>query len=283
MPTHTPDELTSTTTSASCPWYQPLCRVTPVSKYLAMIIFIMLPFVGGYVGYQYALTTVKPAVMSESVLGELVNAPEESQDFNNNYDSDSLQKPWITDQVNHEFRLEDGNVVFSTRGDAARVTTHIVESLDPKTFQSLNEISGQFELLYAKDDNNVVVSDGGVVLEIPGADVATFEVLGSVFSRDAKYVYMTFDVFGGVNYEPRVEKVNKADSLTFQVLKSGYAKDKNQVYFIANGNSIEIVKMADPETFFVTDVPSDRAPYDESYKAKDAYNTFDWGEIETVQ
>lgn len=29
-------------------------KVTPFSKYLAMILFILLPFVGGYVGYRYA-------------------------------------------------------------------------------------------------------------------------------------------------------------------------------------------------------------------------------------
>lgn len=32
----------------------PLHQVTPVSKYLAMALFIVLPFVGGYVGYVYA-------------------------------------------------------------------------------------------------------------------------------------------------------------------------------------------------------------------------------------
>lgn len=32
----------------------PLCKVTPVSKYLAMGIFIIMPFVGGLIGYQLA-------------------------------------------------------------------------------------------------------------------------------------------------------------------------------------------------------------------------------------
>lgn len=31
-----------------------LHRVTPLSKYLAMILFVALPFIGGWVGYQYA-------------------------------------------------------------------------------------------------------------------------------------------------------------------------------------------------------------------------------------
>jgi len=31
-----------------------LNKVTPLSKYLAMILFIMLPFLGGWIGYEYA-------------------------------------------------------------------------------------------------------------------------------------------------------------------------------------------------------------------------------------
>lgn len=32
----------------------PLKKITPVSKYLAMALFVALPFLGGYIGYQYA-------------------------------------------------------------------------------------------------------------------------------------------------------------------------------------------------------------------------------------
>jgi len=35
-------------------WYTPLCRATPLSKYLAMLIFIIMPFVGFWLGYQYS-------------------------------------------------------------------------------------------------------------------------------------------------------------------------------------------------------------------------------------
>jgi hypothetical protein len=44
-----------TTTDQKCAWYEPLCKVTPLSKYLALLIFILLPFVGGYVGYQIGI------------------------------------------------------------------------------------------------------------------------------------------------------------------------------------------------------------------------------------
>ena len=46
---------TVTTTEQKCAWYDPLCKVTPLSKYLALAIFVLLPFVGAYVGYQHGL------------------------------------------------------------------------------------------------------------------------------------------------------------------------------------------------------------------------------------
>jgi hypothetical protein len=49
-----------------CPWYQPLCKVTPVSKYLAMVIFILLPFVGGYVGYTYSQNSIESILIDAS-------------------------------------------------------------------------------------------------------------------------------------------------------------------------------------------------------------------------
>jgi hypothetical protein len=32
-----------------------LNQVTPLSKYLAMVLFIAMPFIGGWIGYQYAM------------------------------------------------------------------------------------------------------------------------------------------------------------------------------------------------------------------------------------
>ncbi len=75
MPPQPNDSFTPTQTATACPWYQPLCKVTPVSKYLAMLVFIILPFIGAYVGYQLAgeevevlvnVPVVTPQVVTES-------------------------------------------------------------------------------------------------------------------------------------------------------------------------------------------------------------------------
>jgi hypothetical protein len=36
---------------------KPLFQITPYSKYLALFLFVILPFVGAWIGYQYALNT----------------------------------------------------------------------------------------------------------------------------------------------------------------------------------------------------------------------------------
>jgi hypothetical protein len=45
MELHTPSTVVQTST---------LFRVTPLSKYLAMALFIVMPFIGGWIGYTYA-------------------------------------------------------------------------------------------------------------------------------------------------------------------------------------------------------------------------------------
>lgn len=35
-------------------WYIPLIQVTTLSKYVALLLFIVLPFIGGWIGYTYA-------------------------------------------------------------------------------------------------------------------------------------------------------------------------------------------------------------------------------------
>ena len=54
MPPTQPVLADTSAASKTSSWYQPLCRATSLSKILAAIIFIVMPFIGGYVGYQLA-------------------------------------------------------------------------------------------------------------------------------------------------------------------------------------------------------------------------------------
>ena len=65
-----------------------LHQVTPLSKYLAMALFIILPFLGGWIGYTYAPEKV---VEVERVVEKRITVPMQSQ--NAIYSSDYVSKP----------------------------------------------------------------------------------------------------------------------------------------------------------------------------------------------
>ncbi len=76
-----PPQNTVPSSEQKCPWYQPLCTVTPFSKYLALVIFIALPFMGAYVGYQIAserVVEIPIAVSNNSVDTPLIEVSQEA-------------------------------------------------------------------------------------------------------------------------------------------------------------------------------------------------------------
>lgn len=52
---------------ASKDTFAPLKQVTPVSKYLALLLFIMMPFIGGFIGYTYAPEKIVEVVKTVEV------------------------------------------------------------------------------------------------------------------------------------------------------------------------------------------------------------------------
>jgi hypothetical protein len=67
----------------------PLNKVTPLSKYLAMALFVILPFVGGWIGYNYA--PEKVVEVERVVVKEVVNtASIEAGDISESEYRDSL-------------------------------------------------------------------------------------------------------------------------------------------------------------------------------------------------
>ncbi len=59
-----PTESQFETTGQKATLFAPLFRVTPLSKYLALALFILLPFVGGVVGYWYAEDKISQSSVS---------------------------------------------------------------------------------------------------------------------------------------------------------------------------------------------------------------------------
>lgn len=84
----------------------PLKKVTPLSKYLAMVLFIVMPFIGGWVGYSYAPEKVvevkknievEKAGVADSVQGQVVLS-----EVQNESGTSSIQAENISNSVINE-------------------------------------------------------------------------------------------------------------------------------------------------------------------------------------
>jgi hypothetical protein len=62
----------------------PVNQITPVSKYLAMVLFVLLPFVGGYVGYRLAPEKVVEVQKVPSNTFDNTKVPEDTNLLNDN-------------------------------------------------------------------------------------------------------------------------------------------------------------------------------------------------------
>ena len=95
---------------------------------------------------------------------------------------------------------------------------HVVAlpNADPDTFADIRDPQTGRSTLYARDKAQVYYGKGGFVdlnvSILPGADPATFEVLGNHYSRDAHHVYAD------------AQLIPDADAATFKVLKDGQKK-----------------------------------------------------------
>lgn len=106
-----------------------LHQVTPVSKYLAMVLFIMLPFIGGWIGYELAS-------------GEVVEVERVVNTFETNEDYFSRE------ELGH-YSYMIGDAIYSTYSGEE---TLLFEDIDVETFALVPEFA---EYQY------VPVADGG--------------------------------------------------------------------------------------------------------------------------
>ncbi len=64
-----PEIVASQTESQSK--FESVTKVTPLSKYFAMVLFVVLPFLGGYIGYKYSPEKIKEIVVEREVVKEI--------------------------------------------------------------------------------------------------------------------------------------------------------------------------------------------------------------------
>lgn len=221
----------------------PLKKVTPLSKYLAMVLFIILPFIGGWIGYTLAPEKV---VEIESVMVQKENSNDIIITTNN---ASSTSKTELTAFVADSRYKTDGTNVFlfddlEPRDDDDTIRQYNLVGADPATFEPFIVRSfpisqgNTFQAWISRDKNNVYYQDK----KIEGADSASFLIDDEVpITKDKDDVFLYY------------KKIPLADPETYEVLfNTGaggrgkvFGKDANNCYL-----EYEIMNCADVPTTF---------------------------------
>ncbi|MFM2381786.1 MAG: hypothetical protein RLZZ76_553 [Candidatus Parcubacteria bacterium] len=220
---------------------EPLKKVNSLSKYLALGLFIILPFLGAYVGYTIA---PKKVVMTESVLLQKDNSNDATKVTNEvGSESDTLLTDYIADP---RYKTDGKNVYLfddlEPRDDDDTIRRYNLAGADPATFEpsivKTFPISqgNTFQAWISRDKNNVYYQDK----KIEGADSASFVIDDEVpITKDKDDVFLYY------------KKIPLADPKTYEVLfNTGtgargkvFGKDANNCYL-----EYEIMSCADVPT-----------------------------------
>lgn len=211
----------------------PVNQVTPLSKYLALALFVTLPFLGGWIGYEYAPEKI---IMIETVVVKEPKALSANTEVNTvatNLENLQLEKRFwqsiCEEGIQKRFLINDENVYYENK---------IISGADLETFLVIPTPPAPCEEVYAMDATQVFYKDKVILganpnkFRIYDSEWLGWRVLGP-YSRDDKNVY----------YEDR--RIYEADTKSFTAFYEGkYASDDNAVYLDG-----VIVEGADPKTF----------------------------------
>lgn len=189
-----------------------LHQVTPLSKYLALALFVILPFIGGWIGYTYAPIKVEEV---EKIVYKEIETAETQPD---SIPSDSKSFPVNDIFWDLEIYLSDSRLYWK---HDYQDKWSVQEIISPETLQyvgfgvfkddlkiySLGYLSGtedlspneQIEIVSEKGQDLIVngnkvfalVSEMSlpVLAEIEGIDAKEFEVIGGGYVKDAASVF----------------------------------------------------------------------------------------------
>lgn len=230
----------------------PLHTVTPLSKYLALGLFIILPFLGGWIGYMYALEKIIEVETVVEVEKKTTTVP-----------FSSIDKKFYTDDISYlsagggvVFVLE-GNTLFWESGhhgdgwsstvvsnpDTLEYVAHGILT-DGNNVYSITPDPG-ISSLVAEEGINVLKSDS-IDLLINGQSVYGFHVRGPYASLSDEPIKTanpeSVTVVGGNYFKDRdsvyhlevfddITEVKGADATSFQALELGFGADKNAVFY----------------------------------------------------
>jgi hypothetical protein len=205
-----------------------LHQVTPLSKYLAMVLFIILPFVGAYIGY---ISAPEKVVMIEN---EMTQTGNPNNIITTTKETDYISENALTAYVADSRYKTDGVDVYlfddlEPRDEDDTIRQYQLKGADPATFEPFIVRSfpisqgNTFQAWISRDKNYVYYQDRIV----EGADPASFVIDEEVpITRDENDVFLYY------------KKIPVADSKTYEVVfNTGgggrgkvFGKDANNCY-----------------------------------------------------
>lgn len=189
----------------------PLKQITPLSKYLAMVLFIILPFLGGWVGYTYAPEkvvevekTVESSSSSEVVSTEVTESKLDAEcpyisGFASNFNESSIMT-LIGLCDNPDYLIIGDDVYYIAQENWGGVFV--------PGFNKIEDVEAENLSLIESDNRHyrLLATDGKTVFygTEPLASASTFSILGWVgfkfpvlISKDLNGVYVhTEKIFG---------------------------------------------------------------------------------------
>lgn len=200
-----------------------LNKVTPFSKYLALSLFIAVPFIGGWIGYNYAPDKVVEIYLPQQCqTNETISVKESTVPL---FD---LEPIFDTQGAPTGFAKDGSNIYYSTsviRDLSSYINYSKIDGvpIDYSTFEVLDGGA------YIKDKNSVFVGLHEDYYHIPNANPATFKPLkltGDVFSED---------VFYGVAADDKrvyyyTKEFPEADVASFEALYPRLYRDAEHIY-----------------------------------------------------
>jgi hypothetical protein len=225
-------------------WYALLTRVTPLSKYLALALFIALPFAGFWLGIRFSMYDTEPTRLGDSYYAQSQTiyylAKLQDSDFQEHTEKRVLHGADIS-----TFTVLSGD--YAKDNDQVWRHSDELKGADPATFRVLSYPNGDYPNAV---DRFGLYRSGSCVdwnlcsepsrQDISGIDPNTFVQYDNQIAADK-----------GAVYDLRRNKIFEGvDPATFVYIDPSHFKDANAVYEnTSSGEGFVEARRYDPTTF----------------------------------
>ena len=232
-----------------------LNKVTPLSKYLALLLFVLLPFIGGYIGYMYApvkVVEVERGVIREEVSEELIGVSDNSS-ANTQVGIEEPDSVFVIDDLNSEIEAELIQNTLRWREWNPKSDrwndwhSFVVSNPDELKYLGLGLFTDKIEI-YRLDTVEAIFIPDSIQLD-PALAITVFTEQGEAFIENGERLFVSVPVIMTGSSLAELPGFRRADLL---VLGYGYITDGTKLYSldgINQNDQIPALEGVDPDNF----------------------------------